>query len=168
MTQTPDLHPNSSLKQRKSHDPSHNGHKKVLFNIAGSEDHLYVYSSDPSLQPPPSSSTGNGPISCDASDITGATASTYVSDIGINIEEDNKLPNGGIGLSYSIDDKHDEADDGKYSLCVCVCVCVCVHVCVSEHVNYLPLFEWRESHDPSHNGHKKVLFNMCVKHYMYM
>ena len=94
---------------------------------------------------------GNGPISCDASDITGATASTYVSDISINVEVNGRVPNGGGTFSYSVDDKQEGADEGECTLvmyhvygpcivCVCVhvyehvcmytCMCVCVCVCV--------------------------------------
>ena len=114
-----DLHTNSNLKRQQSHDqshdPSHDNHKKVLFNIAGSDEGLQFCSD--SFLVPPSSSTGNGPTSCNASDITGVTGSTFVSDISINIEQtdvDEKVSNGGMG--YSSDGKQEDTVEGKYNV----------------------------------------------------
>ena len=107
----------SDLDRRQSHDQSRNNHKKVLFNIAGSDEGLPVYYSDSSLVPP-SSSTGNGPISCDVSDITGVTGSTFVSDVSIDIEQkgevDEKIADEERAPSYSTDSKHQDNTEGKY------------------------------------------------------
>lgn len=119
------------MTKPQSQDLAHSN-KKVVFNIASSDDVLHHQVSDSSFrayQPTTAASSQNTSVS----DVTRATESTFVSQVSIDIESDPGKPNGELKMAEqtdSLDDKLEDDDNGGLWTTCCMLVCLCVCKCV--------------------------------------